>query len=45
MLKRLIDRPIAVTMILIAIVVLGSMASYLLPVSLIPAVDIGRQIF
>lgn len=40
MLRRLIERPIAVTMILIIVVVLGLVSTYLLPVSLIPAVDI-----
>ena len=40
MLKRLIERPIAVTMILITVVTLGLISTWLLPVSLIPAVDI-----
>lgn len=40
MVKRLISRPIAVTMCVIAIVVLGFVASSMLPVGLMPAVDI-----
>lgn len=40
MIKKLIHRPIAVTMATIAIVVLGLVASGLLPVGLMPAVDI-----
>ncbi len=40
MLKMLIQRPIAVTMALISIVVLGLVSINLLPVSLIPDVDI-----
>lgn len=40
MLKRLIDRPITVTMIALVIVVLGIVSIRLLPVSLIPDVDI-----
>ncbi len=42
MLRKLIDRPIAVTMSLIAIIVLGIVATNLLPVSLIPDIDIPR---
>lgn len=40
MLKRLIERPIAVTMFLIIAIILGVVSINLLPVSLIPAVDI-----
>ena len=40
MLKRLLDRPISVTMIMFTIVVLGIVSIRLLPVSLIPEVDI-----
>lgn len=40
MLKHIIDRPIAVTMGLIALVILGLVSLKLLPVSLIPDVDI-----
>ena len=40
MLNRLIERPIAVTTILIAVVILGLISAWLLPVSLIPSVDI-----
>ena len=40
MLKQLIERPIAVTTILIAVVILGSISTWLLPVSLIPDMDI-----
>ncbi len=40
MLKRLIDRPITVTMITLVIVVLGIVSIRLLPVTLIPDVDI-----
>lgn len=40
MVRRLIQRPIAVTMCTIAIVVLGFVASSMLPVGLMPAVDI-----
>lgn len=40
MVKHLIKRPIAVTMSLIAVVVLGFVASSMLPVGLMPTVDI-----
>lgn len=39
---KLIDRPIAVTMSIIAVVVLGMVAIGMLPVSLMPEVDIPR---
>lgn len=38
--NKLINRPIAVTMIVVAVVVLGSLAWSLLPVGLMPAIDI-----
>lgn len=40
MLKTLLDRPISVTMIMLVVVVLGLVSTRLLPVSLIPDVDI-----
>lgn len=40
MVRNLISRPIAVTMCVIAVVVLGFVASSMLPVGLMPAVDI-----
>lgn len=40
MIKKLIHRPIAVTMTTIAIIVLGFVAAGLLPIGLMPAVDI-----
>ena len=40
MLKALIDRPVTVTMAILVVVVLGSVSLRLLPVSLIPDVDI-----
>ncbi len=40
MLKHLLDRPIAVTMVLIVVIILGMVSLNLLPVSLIPKVDI-----
>ncbi|MBQ0145174.1 MAG: efflux RND transporter permease subunit [Bacteroidales bacterium] len=40
MLRRLIDRPVAVTMAMLAVVVLGLVSIRLMPVSLIPDVDI-----
>ena len=40
MLRKLIERPIAVTMFLIMVLVLGLVSLNLLPISLIPAVDI-----
>lgn len=42
MIKRLITRPIAVTMSVIAIVVLGMVAVGYLPVSLMPAINIPQ---
>lgn len=42
MLKKLIDRPIAVVMILIAAIVLGLVSTKLLPVSLVPNVNIPQ---
>jgi len=42
MLRRMIDRPIAVTMIMIAVIVLGLVAMGKLPISLMPAVDIPQ---
>ena len=42
MIKRLIERPIAVTMCIIAILVLGGVAIGMLPVSLMPNVDIPQ---
>ena len=40
MLRTLLDRPIAVTMVMLVAVVLGIVSVRLLPVSLIPEVDI-----
>ncbi len=40
MLRRLIERPIATTMVLIMVVVLGLVSLRLLPISLIPSVDV-----
>lgn len=40
MLKKLIDRPVAVTMAMLVFIVLGAVSMRLLPVSLIPDVDI-----
>ena len=40
MLRKLLDRPIAVTMMMLVVVVLGIVSTRLLPVSLIPDVDI-----
>ncbi len=40
MLKRIIDRPVTVTMAMLVVVVLGLVSIRLLPVSLIPEVDI-----
>ena len=40
MLKTLLDRPISVTMMMLVVVVLGIVSTRLLPVSLIPDVDI-----
>jgi len=40
MLKRLIERPVAVTMVLLVIIVLGIAGLRLLPVSLIPDIDV-----
>ncbi len=42
MIGKLIERPIAVTMSIIAIVVLGSVAISLIPVSLMPQVDVPQ---
>ncbi|MFI3263496.1 MAG: efflux RND transporter permease subunit, partial [Rikenellaceae bacterium] len=42
MIKRLIERPIAVTMTVIAIIVLGFVALRYLPVSLMPDIDIPQ---
>ncbi len=42
MIGKLIERPIAVTMSIIAIIVLGAVAAALLPVSLMPDVDIPQ---
>lgn len=39
MLRKLLDRPVAVTMITIVLVILGIVSSRLLPVSLVPDVD------
>ena len=39
MLRRLLDRPIAVTMTTIVLVILGIVSSRLLPISLVPDVD------
>lgn len=40
MVRELIDRPIAVTMCLIAIVVMGCLALRYIPVSLMPNIDV-----
>jgi Cation/multidrug efflux pump len=42
MLNKIVERPIAVTMTLVAVLVLGFMAAYLTPVSLMPNVDIPQ---
>ena len=42
MLRRIIDRPIAVTMCLIALVVMGTLALRYIPVSLMPDIDIPQ---
>lgn len=42
MIRKLIARPIAVTMCAIAVVVLGIVAARMLPISLMPAVDIPQ---
>ncbi|MFR9517350.1 MAG: efflux RND transporter permease subunit, partial [Rikenellaceae bacterium] len=42
MIKRLIERPIAVTMCVIAFIVLGFISLSYLPVSLMPDVDIPK---
>ena len=39
MLRRLLDRPVAVTMIAVVLVILGVVSSRLLPVSLVPDID------
>ena len=40
MLRTLLERPISVTMLMLVVVVLGLVSTRLLPVSLIPDVDI-----
>ena len=40
MLRRILDRPITVTMALLVVIVLGIVSMRLLPISLIPEVDI-----
>ncbi|MCF0164735.1 MAG: efflux RND transporter permease subunit [Bacteroidales bacterium] len=40
MLKRIIDRPISVTMVIFVAIVLGVVSTNLLPISLIPEVDV-----
>ena len=42
MIRKLIERPIAVTMCTIAVIVLGIVASRMLPISLMPEVDIPQ---
>ncbi|MBR4883164.1 MAG: efflux RND transporter permease subunit, partial [Bacteroidales bacterium] len=42
MIGKLIERPIAVTMSVIAVLILGAVAIGLLPVSLMPNVDIPQ---
>ena len=42
MLGKLIDRPVTVTMAMLAVVVLGLVSIRLMPVSLIPDVDIPQ---
>ena len=42
MFKQLINKPIAVTMVLIAVLVLGVAAINMLPVSLVPDIDIPQ---
>ena len=42
MIRKLIERPIAVSMIVVAILVLGIISSGLIPVSLMPDVDIPK---
>lgn len=42
MIRRLIERPVAVTMIVVAIMALGIIATGILPVSLMPEVDIPK---
>ena len=39
MLRRLLDRPIAVTMVTVVLLILGVVGARLLPVSLVPDVD------
>ena len=39
MLRRLLDRPIAVTMVTVVLLILGVVSARLLPVSLVPDVD------
>ena len=42
MVRELIDRPIAVTMCLIAVVVMGCLALRYIPVSLMPDIDVPQ---
>ena len=42
MIRKLIERPIAATMCTIAVIVLGIVASRMLPISLMPEVDIPQ---
>lgn len=42
MIRKLIDRPIAVSMTLIAVIILGFVSTNLIPVSLMPEVDIPQ---
>lgn len=42
MIRKIIERPIAVTMVAIAIIVLGLVAAGMLPISLMPEVDIPQ---
>ena len=42
MLRRLIDRPVAVTMTLVAILIVGVVSIGRLPVSLMPSIDVPR---
>ena len=42
MIRRLIERPVAVTMSLIAVLTLGAVATGLLPVSLMPDIEIPQ---
>ncbi len=40
MLEKLIDRPVAVIMMFVAVLILGLVSANLLPVSLVPEVDV-----